>query len=81
MSMTPQEIVSELDNHIVGQPAAKRAVAIAQRIESGMVYVNTLTGAAPERPFGGTKNSGFGREQSEAGILEFVNAKNIVVAG
>ncbi|MEJ8813562.1 ATP-dependent protease ATPase subunit HslU [Variovorax ureilyticus] len=31
MSMTPQEIVSELDNHIVGQPEAKRAVAIALR--------------------------------------------------
>lgn len=31
MSMTPQEIVSELDNHIVGQPQAKRAVAIALR--------------------------------------------------
>ncbi len=31
MSMTPQEIVSELDRHIVGQPAAKRAVAIALR--------------------------------------------------
>ncbi len=31
MSMTPQEIVSELDNHIVGQPDAKRAVAIALR--------------------------------------------------
>lgn len=31
MSMTPQEIVSELDNHIVGQPSAKRAVAIALR--------------------------------------------------
>ncbi|HWT19339.1 MAG TPA: ATP-dependent protease ATPase subunit HslU [Variovorax sp.] len=31
MSMTPPEIVSELDNHIVGQPAAKRAVAIALR--------------------------------------------------
>ena len=30
-SMTPQEIVSELDNHIVGQQAAKRAVAIALR--------------------------------------------------
>jgi succinate-semialdehyde dehydrogenase/glutarate-semialdehyde dehydrogenase len=58
----------------------ERAVAIAKRIDSGMVYVNTLTGASPERPFGGTKNSGFGREQSEAGILEFVNAKNIVVA-
>ena len=31
MSMTPQEIVSELDRHIVGQNAAKRAVAIALR--------------------------------------------------
>jgi succinate-semialdehyde dehydrogenase/glutarate-semialdehyde dehydrogenase len=58
----------------------ERAVAIAKRIDSGMVYINTLTGVSPERPFGGTKNSGFGREQSEAGIMEFVNAKNIVVA-
>ena len=57
-----------------------RAIAIARKIESGMVYVNTLTAASPERPFGGTKNSGFGREQSEAGIMEFVNVKNIVVA-
>ena len=57
-----------------------RSVAIARKIESGMVYVNTLTAASPERPFGGTKNSGFGREQSEAGIMEFVNVKNIVVA-
>jgi succinate-semialdehyde dehydrogenase/glutarate-semialdehyde dehydrogenase len=56
------------------------AVAIAKRIDSGMVYINTLTGVSPETPFGGTKNSGFGREQSEAGIMEFVNAKNIVVA-
>jgi succinate-semialdehyde dehydrogenase/glutarate-semialdehyde dehydrogenase len=44
------------------------------------VYINTLTGVSPETPFGGTKNSGFGREQSEAGIMEFVNAKNIVMA-
>jgi succinate-semialdehyde dehydrogenase/glutarate-semialdehyde dehydrogenase len=57
-----------------------RSVAIARKIESGMVYINTLTAALPERPFGGTKNSGFGREQSEAGIMEFVNVKNIVVA-
>jgi succinate-semialdehyde dehydrogenase/glutarate-semialdehyde dehydrogenase len=57
-----------------------RSVAIARKIESGMVYINTLTAASPERPFGGTKNSGFGREQSEAGIMEFVNVKNIVIA-
>jgi succinate-semialdehyde dehydrogenase/glutarate-semialdehyde dehydrogenase len=57
----------------------ERAVAIAKRVDSGMVYINTLTGVSPERPLEGTKNSGFGREQSEAGIMEFVNAKNIVV--
>ena len=35
-SMTPQEIVSELDHHIVGQGDAKRAVAIALRNRSGL---------------------------------------------
>jgi len=41
------------------------------------VYINHVTGIAPELPFGGTKKSGYGREQSPAGIYEFVNAKLI----
>jgi len=42
-----------------------------------MVYINHTTGIAPELPFGGTKNSGYGREQSPSGIHEFVNEKLI----
>lgn len=54
-----------------------KAVEVARRIDTGMVYINHVTGIAPELPFGGTKKSGYGREQSPAGIYEFVNAKLI----
>lgn len=56
-----------------------KAVEVARRIDTGMVYINHVTGIAPELPFGGTKQSGYGREQSPAGIYEFVNAKLIRV--
>ncbi|MBU2997845.1 NAD-dependent succinate-semialdehyde dehydrogenase [Cellulophaga baltica] len=55
----------------------KKAVEVARKIDTGMVYINHVTGIAPELPFGGTKESGFGREQSPAGIYEFTNAKLI----
>lgn len=55
----------------------ERAVRIARQIDTGMVYINHMTGIAPELPFGGTKRSGYGREQSPAGIFEFVNPKLI----
>ncbi|PZP49596.1 MAG: succinate-semialdehyde dehydrogenase [Pseudopedobacter saltans] len=57
----------------------KKAVEVARKIDTGMVYINHVTGIAPELPFGGTKESGYGREQSPAGIYEFVNAKLIRV--
>ena len=56
-----------------------RAKHLASRIETGMVYINSLTDTAPELPFGGVKRSGFGRELSDLGIKEFVNQKLIVV--
>jgi succinate-semialdehyde dehydrogenase/glutarate-semialdehyde dehydrogenase len=52
---------------------------IAERIESGMVFVNRPTWTAPELPFGGVKKSGYGRELSWLGIQEFVNKKLIDV--
>ncbi|MCJ2131171.1 NAD-dependent succinate-semialdehyde dehydrogenase [Methylobacterium sp. E-045] len=58
-----------------------RAKALASRIETGMVFINTATGSMPELPFGGIKNSGFGRELGDLGIKEFVNKKLVVVAG
>ncbi|PTR35119.1 succinate-semialdehyde dehydrogenase/glutarate-semialdehyde dehydrogenase [Luteibacter sp. OK325] len=57
----------------------KHAKEVAARIESGMVYINTCFIDAPETPFGGVKNSGFGRELSELGIGEFINRKLIKV--
>jgi succinate-semialdehyde dehydrogenase/glutarate-semialdehyde dehydrogenase len=57
-----------------------RARALASRIETGSVWINTHSSTAPELPFGGIKRSGYGRELSEFGIKELVNQKMVVVA-
>lgn len=54
--------------------------AMATKIESGMVFINQPAWTSPELPFGGIKNSGFGRELSERGFYEFVNEKLVNVA-
>lgn len=56
---------------------AARARKVAERIESGMVWINSPTGSSPELPFGGVKRSGFGRELSSHAITEFANMKLI----
>jgi succinate-semialdehyde dehydrogenase/glutarate-semialdehyde dehydrogenase len=57
-----------------------RGKRVASRIETGMVFVNHPTWTAADLPFGGIKNSGYGRELSSHGIHEFVNKKLIRVA-
>jgi succinate-semialdehyde dehydrogenase / glutarate-semialdehyde dehydrogenase len=55
----------------------EQAERVADQIEAGMVFINTTSGEGTEIPFGGVKNSGFGRELGRAGIDEFVNKKLI----
>ena len=57
----------------------ERGKRIARQIDTGMVFVNQACWTAPDLPFGGVKNSGYGRELSDLGIGEFVNKKLIRV--
>jgi acyl-CoA reductase-like NAD-dependent aldehyde dehydrogenase len=54
-----------------------KAETLSSRVESGMVTVNSVVVSDPRVPFGGVKNSGFGRELSRYGMLEFVNIKSV----
>jgi len=56
-----------------------RAKQVAEQIETGMVNINGYALAQPNMPFGGVKESGYGREHGGFGIREFVNIKSIVV--
>jgi succinate-semialdehyde dehydrogenase/glutarate-semialdehyde dehydrogenase len=58
--------------------AAEQAQLIAE-IESGLLFINGMVVSDARLPFGGVKNSGFGRELGEFGIHEFVNIKSVRV--
>ena len=55
----------------------QKAEKLSRAVESGIVTVNNVVISDPRVPFGGIKNSGFGRELSRHGMLEFVNIKSI----
>jgi succinate-semialdehyde dehydrogenase/glutarate-semialdehyde dehydrogenase len=58
----------------------ERGKRIANQIDTGMVFINHPTWTQADLPFGGTKNSGYGREMAELGLDEFVNKKLIRIS-
>jgi succinate-semialdehyde dehydrogenase/glutarate-semialdehyde dehydrogenase len=57
-----------------------RGKRVASRVETGMMFINNIDWSDPELPFGGIKNSGYGRELGDMGIQEFVNKKLVRTA-
>lgn len=69
-----------LDGAVFGDDPVATA-DVAARLETGMVWVNSMQGSMPDLPFGGTKRSGTGRELGRLGIREFVNTKLVYTPG
>ena len=57
----------------------EEARKIIGQIPDGAFFINEMVKSDPNLPFGGTKNSGYGRELSKEGMMEFVNKKTVYV--
>jgi len=57
-----------------------RGQRVASRIDTGMMFINNISWSDAELPFGGIKNSGYGRELGDMGIQQFVNKKLVRTA-
>ena len=56
-----------------------RCMRMMRKVRSGVVWVNTYRVAAPQLPFGGMKDSGYGRVRGHAGILEWTQTKTVFI--
>ena len=59
---------------------ARGETVARDRLQAGATFVNSFVASDPRLPFGGIKMSGYGRELSDIGMMEFLNAKTVVVA-
>lgn len=57
----------------------EKALSYVDQVADGAYFINELVKSDPRLPFGGTKKSGYGRELSKDGMLEFVNRKTVYV--
>lgn len=69
-----------LGGAVFTRDSARGEKLAAEALHSGAVFVNSQCKSDPRMPFGGIKNSGYGRELSAWGIHEFVNIKSVSVA-
>lgn len=69
-----------LGSAVFSQDLARAEAIAAKELEAGSCFVNSFVRSDPRLPFGGIKTSGYGRELSRYGILEFVNIKTIYLA-
>jgi succinate-semialdehyde dehydrogenase/glutarate-semialdehyde dehydrogenase len=70
-----------LGSGVITQDLARGERIAAEELEAGLAFVNGNVRSDPRMPFGGVKESGYGRECSHFGIREFVNVKSVVVEG
>jgi len=82
-----EEAIRVANHSIFGLGAAvftrdtARGERVARELEAGCCFVNDFVRSDPRLPFGGVKESGYGRELGSAGIREFVNVKTVWVGG
>ncbi|XP_054167618.1 aldehyde dehydrogenase X, mitochondrial-like [Oppia nitens] len=78
---TFDEVIERCNNTNYGLAAGcftrdiDRAIRFAQQVQAGSVWINTFLALGPQTPFGGFKESGFGRENGEDGLHEYLEVK------